>query len=171
MRTRRAGCAPDRLHANVEAVSKLTPPEAASVPGSWARSLIGGLLKSLPSAVSTIGEYQSASEAHPGSSIFQTANDVKDIRQQKAQQQQKALDEHDRQRATIRAALAKITMRLKGMASGEACNIVTRTRLRFLRSFGEQRHVNNARTGVDKRKVGQNREIRDSGRRCRWNYG
>jgi hypothetical protein len=29
----------------------------------------------------------------------------------------------------------------------------------------------NVSTGVDKRKVGQNREFRGSGRCCRWNYG
>jgi hypothetical protein len=76
-----------------------------------------------------------------------------------------------RMKCPKRAALAKIKMRLKGMASGEACNIVTRTRLSVSRSFGEQRHVKIARTGVGNRSVGHNREFRNSGRRCWWNDG
>jgi len=41
----------------------------------------------------------------------------------------------------------------------------------FAKRLGERRHVNNAKTDVGNSSVGQIREIRGSGRRCRWNYG
>jgi hypothetical protein len=78
-----------------------------------------------------------------------------------------------RMECRLRAALAKIEMRLnlRGMASGEACEIVTRTRLKVLRSLGDQRQLMNARADVGNRSVGQNREIRGCGRHCSWKNG
>jgi hypothetical protein len=82
----------DKLHANSNASAEAMPPAERAKPGSWARQLVAGA----QSALSTIGETQTQNRQHPGESIFETANRVKDANQQKAQQQQKATDEHER---------------------------------------------------------------------------
>ncbi len=94
----------DRLHANVEAVSKLTPPEAASAPGSWARSLIGGLLKSLPTAVrgieTSLGDAAVASEgAREGEGNLSAVGRIANATRARQQQEQKFQTENDRERA------------------------------------------------------------------------
>ena len=85
------------IHDGINRAAADTPPALQGKPGQWATQILSGLSR----AFSTIGETQSASEAHPGSSIFQTMNDVQNARQAKAQTQQKEMDAHEQSLASV----------------------------------------------------------------------
>jgi hypothetical protein len=94
----------DRLHQNVNEAAAATPPAAQGKPGSWARQLIMGALKSLPSVVSGVENSLSdsavaAQGALPGEGVISAIGRVKAAQNARLQQAEKFQTEQDRERA------------------------------------------------------------------------
>jgi hypothetical protein len=99
------------LQSNTNAASAATPPAAANVPGHWARTLIAGALKSLPSAINNVetslGDMSAANEeiqkSHPagGAGILDYIGAQQNAKNNRIQAAQVAQTAEDKSRADI----------------------------------------------------------------------